>query len=74
MATSVESELSVETQVVTFPSLALDCGVTLLNVDVAYETYGTLDAERKNAILALRLPWPAQRQEDKARWVTEARS
>ena len=53
MATSVESELSVETHVLTFPSLALDCGVTLLNVDVAYETYGTLDAQRKNAILVL---------------------
>ena len=33
-----------------------------------------LGQERKNAISALRLPWPAQRQEDKTRWVTEAQS
>lgn len=32
-----------------------------------------LGQERKNAVLALRLPWAAQRQEDKARWVTERR-
>lgn len=37
----------------TFPSLALDCGVTLRDVDVAYETYGKLNAERSNAILVL---------------------
>lgn len=43
----------VETQIVTFPSLPLDCGVTLMNVDVAYETYGTLNAEKSNAILVL---------------------
>lgn len=43
----------VETQLMTFPSLSLDCGVTLMNVDVAYETYGTLDADRSNAILVL---------------------
>lgn len=51
MATSVETALSVETQIVTFPSLPLDCGITLMHVDVAYETYGTLNAERDNAIL-----------------------
>jgi lipopolysaccharide transport system ATP-binding protein len=33
-----------------------------------------LGQERKNAVLAMRLPWPAQRQEDETRWVTEARS
>jgi lipopolysaccharide transport system ATP-binding protein len=33
-----------------------------------------LGQERKNAVLALRLPWSAQRQEEKARWTTEARS
>ena len=33
-----------------------------------------LGQERKNALLALRLPWPAQRQEEQARWTTEARS
>lgn len=43
--------LTVESQCVTFPSLELDCGVRLLNVDVAYETYGTLNPERTNAIL-----------------------
>ena len=42
----------VETQIVTFPSLALDCGVTLSAVDCAYETYGELNAARTNAILA----------------------
>jgi homoserine O-acetyltransferase len=42
---------TVETQVVRFPSLDLDCGVTLTQVDVAYETYGTLNADRSNAIL-----------------------
>lgn len=41
----------VETQLVRFPSLDLDCGVTLTEVDVAYETYGTLNAGRSNAIL-----------------------
>lgn len=44
---------TVETQVVRFPSLDLDCGVTLTQVDVAYETYGTLNADRSNAILVL---------------------
>jgi lipopolysaccharide transport system ATP-binding protein len=33
-----------------------------------------LGQERKNAVLALRLPWQIQHREDKARWVTEARS
>ena len=53
MLTSVEATFTVETQVVTFPSLTLDCGVTLMNVDVAYETYGILNAARTNAILVL---------------------
>ncbi len=53
MPTTTENVLTVETQIVTFPALTLDCGVTLLNVDVAYETYGTLNAERTNAILVL---------------------
>ena len=43
----------VETHLVRFPSLDLDCGVTLTGVDVAYETYGTLNADRSNAILVL---------------------
>ena len=41
----------VETQFARFDSLALDCGVTLSPVDVAYETYGTLNSEKSNAIL-----------------------
>ncbi|MFZ0595277.1 MAG: homoserine O-acetyltransferase [Bryobacteraceae bacterium] len=44
---------TVETQFVRFPSLDLDCGVTLTDVDVAYETYGVLNADRSNAILVL---------------------
>jgi homoserine O-acetyltransferase len=43
----------VETQVVRFDSLPLDCGVNLAPVDVAYETYGELNASRTNAILIL---------------------
>jgi homoserine O-acetyltransferase len=37
---------------VTFPEgLALDCGAMLPELTVAYRTYGTLNAERTNAIL-----------------------
>lgn len=43
----------VQAQIVHFPSLALDCGVKLLHVDVAYETYGHLNEARDNAILVL---------------------
>jgi homoserine O-acetyltransferase/O-succinyltransferase len=53
MPASTETSFTVETQVTSFPALALDCGVTLLGVDVAYETYGTLNAARSNAILIL---------------------
>jgi homoserine O-acetyltransferase len=53
MATTVETDFTVETQKASFASLALDCGVTLRQVDVAYETYGTLNAARDNAILVL---------------------
>src|SRR5579875_133845 len=53
MPTVAEAEFTVETQIVTFASLPLDCGVTLLNVDIAYETYGALNASRSNAILVL---------------------
>ena len=48
-----DTSFLVDTQTVTFPELPLDCGVTLLHVDVAYETYGTLNADRSNAILVL---------------------
>jgi len=35
----------------TFDSLELDCGIALSPVDVAYETYGELNAQKSNAIL-----------------------
>ncbi|MDX1984152.1 MAG: homoserine O-acetyltransferase [Bryobacteraceae bacterium] len=41
----------VDRQSVRFDSLPLDCGVTLAPVDVAYETYGELNAARSNAVL-----------------------
>ena len=53
MSPSTATELTVETQLATFPSLPLNCGVTLLQVEVAYETYGILNADRTNAILVL---------------------
>jgi homoserine O-acetyltransferase len=37
----------------TFERLELDCGFTLAPVQVAYETYGTLNAAKSNAILVL---------------------
>src|SRR6476646_2661019 len=43
----------VETNTVRFDSLLLDSGQTLTQVDVAYETYGELNAARSNAILLL---------------------
>jgi homoserine O-acetyltransferase len=43
----------VETQFVRFESIALDSGATLAPVDVAYETYGKLNAAKSNAILIL---------------------
>jgi len=43
----------VQTQSVRFDALPLDCGTRLAPVDVAYETYGTLNAPRSNAILIL---------------------
>jgi homoserine O-acetyltransferase/O-succinyltransferase len=42
-----------EAKVVRFDSIALDSGVTLAPVDVAYETYGELNAAKSNAILIL---------------------
>src|ERR1700684_3200223 len=35
----------------TFDRLALDCGATLAPVEIAYETYGKLNAAKTNAIL-----------------------
>jgi homoserine O-acetyltransferase/O-succinyltransferase len=42
-----------EVQIAKFTSLALDCGAILRNVTVAYESYGTLNRERTNAVLIL---------------------
>jgi len=43
----------VEASVVRFDSISLDSGATLAPVEVAYETYGQLNAARSNAILVL---------------------
>src|SRR5579859_6836122 len=47
------SEMVTETATATFEKLELDSGLTLAPVECAYETYGTLNAERSNAILVL---------------------
>jgi homoserine O-acetyltransferase len=41
--------------------LTLECGATLSNVEVAYDTYGTLNDERSNAVLVVHalIGWPA---------------
>src|SRR5215467_8860147 len=41
------------TELATFPSIALDSGVVVSPVEVAYETYGSLNAAKTNAILVL---------------------
>jgi homoserine O-acetyltransferase len=43
----------VSAESVRFDSLELDSGVTLAPVDCAYEAYGKLDADRRNAVLIL---------------------
>jgi homoserine O-acetyltransferase len=43
----------VEANTVRFDSISLDSGATLAPVDVAYETYGRLNASKTNAILVL---------------------
>src|ERR1700694_4133278 len=43
----------VQTNIVQFDSIALDCGATLAPVDVAYESYGELNEAKSNAILVL---------------------
>ena len=53
MLAKTEPAVVVDTQFAHFESLPLDCGITLLNVDVAYETYGRLNETRTNAILVL---------------------
>ena len=42
-----------ETQLVQFDSIPLDCGSVLAPVDVAYETYGELNARGTTRILVL---------------------
>jgi homoserine O-acetyltransferase len=44
-------ELVVETRCTRFESIALDSGATLSPVEIAYETYGELNAAHSNAIL-----------------------
>ncbi len=39
----------VETQCARFDSISLDSGATLSPVEIAYETYGELNADRSNA-------------------------
>jgi homoserine O-acetyltransferase len=43
----------VETQAVSFESLALDCGETLAPVEVAFQTYGAPNEDKSNAVLIL---------------------
>lgn len=52
-ALSLDPNFTVETQSRSFESLPLDCGITLRNVEVAFETYGELNSERSNAILVV---------------------
>ncbi|HSB17082.1 MAG TPA: homoserine O-acetyltransferase [Bryobacteraceae bacterium] len=51
MKITPEKSMIVETQRVRFDSVSLDCGAALAPVDVAYETYGQLNAAKSNAIL-----------------------
>jgi homoserine O-acetyltransferase len=46
-------EMIVEANTVRFDAISLDSGATLAPVDVAYETYGELNAAKTNAILVL---------------------
>jgi len=48
-----DSLMIVEANTVRFDSIALDSGAALAPVDVAYETYGSLNAAKSNAILVL---------------------
>ncbi len=45
--------MSVEVQFQQFDSIDLDCGTTLAPIQVAYETWGELNAAKSNAILIL---------------------
>src|SRR5271167_367465 len=49
----VTTQMVTESATATFETLELDCGAILAPVEVAYETYGKLNATRNNAILVL---------------------
>src|SRR3546814_6125128 len=51
LSSSDDNRFGLARQVVLPGPLALDCGAALAPVEFAYETYGTLNAERSNAIL-----------------------
>jgi len=53
MMKSLSPEMIVEASTVRFDSLSLDSGANLSPVEVAYETYGTLNTAKTNAILVL---------------------
>src|ERR1700748_2978363 len=46
-------QMAMESATATFERLELDGGAVLAPVEIAYETYGTLNAARTNAILVL---------------------
>jgi homoserine O-acetyltransferase/O-succinyltransferase len=51
MSASVQTELRAVTRYQRFDSIALDTGAVLMPVEVAYQTYGELNADQSNAIL-----------------------
>jgi homoserine O-acetyltransferase len=51
MSLSAESTLEAKTLYARFEAFGLETGVVLPTVDVAYQTYGTLNADQSNAIL-----------------------
>lgn len=53
LSSPAETAFTTEPQLARFPSLKLDSGATLIDLEVAYETYGVLNAARTNAILIL---------------------